>query len=258
MKLKVVLIGAGNVAYHLGKYLHKNGIEILQIFSKTKEKAAQLSEQLDTVPYTINLENINPDADLYIVAVHDDAIAIVAKKLQYLGKTGKFIVHTSGATSSNVFAPWFSRYGVFYPLQSFSIDKPVDFQAIPLCIYAQKKADEKTLKNLGLQLKCPTFSISDKQRAILHVNGVFVNNFTNYLYQIAWNICQKEELSFDLLRPLIRETAEKVMANPPIEMQTGPAVRGDQESINKHSEYLKAYPEYREIYTLLSKNINPK
>ena len=236
--------------------LHKSGIEIVQIFSRTKEKAAQLSKQIGAVPYTTNLENINPDADLYIVAVHDDAITLVAKKLHYLGKAGKFIVHTSGATPSNVFAPWFSRYGVFYPLQSFSIDRPVDFQAVPLCIYAQKKADEKILKNLGQQLKCPTFSISDKQRAILHINGVFVNNFTNYLYQVAWDICQKEALPFDLLRPLIRETAEKIMANPPIEMQTGPAIRGDQESINKHLEYLKAYPDYREIYALLSKNIN--
>lgn len=258
MQIKVVLIGAGNVAYHLGQHMHKQGIEIVQVFSRTTAKARQLSEQIGTIPYTTNLEMINPNADVYIVAVHDDAIAIVAEKLQYLGKVGKFIVHTSGVTPSTIFAPWFSRYGVFYPLQSFSINKTIDFSAVPLCIYAEKKTDKKLLLTLGKTLNCHTYTITDKQRAILHVNGVFVNNFTNYLYQIAWDICQKEGISFDLLRPLIRETAEKVMTNSPTEMQTGPAIRGDEKSINQHLEYLEAHPDYRAIYALLSKGISTK
>lgn len=256
MQQKIVLIGAGNMGYHLGYQLYKCNAGLCQIYSRTREKARRLSEKTDHIPYVTNLEDIRNDADLYIVAVKDDAIIEVAQQLEVPGASGKLIVHTSGVTSSDVFAPWFSRYGAFYPFQSFSIDRKLSFSGVPICYYANKEQDAFFLKSLGEQLNCKTYHINDRERAILHVNGVFVNNFPNYLYQISWDITEKEGIPFELLRPLILETAQKVMDHPPGLMQTGPAIRGDKKSMQLHLDYLSQWPGYKKIYEVLSEGIS--
>jgi predicted short-subunit dehydrogenase-like oxidoreductase (DUF2520 family) len=255
---KIVLIGAGNMGFHLGQQVYKCEVGLIQIYSRTRKKAEALSALTGDTPFTAHLDEIRLDADLYIVAIRDDAISEVAEALKHLGKAGKLIVHTSGVTPSGVFAPWFSRFGAFYPFQSFSIDRELVFSDIPICYYANNTKDNQFLKTIGLALGCKTYPINDKERAILHVNGVFVNNFTNYLYQISWDITKQEGIPFDLLRPLILETAQKVMLHPPEDMQTGPAIRGDKKSMKRHLDYLEKWPGLKEVYELLSEGISKK
>lgn len=255
MQQKIVLIGAGNMGYHLGRQLFKCKAGLVQIYSRTTEKAARLSQLTNDTPFITNLDDISLDADLYIVAIKDDAIEPVAEKLQHLGKLNKLIVHTSGVTPADVFNPWFPRFGAFYPFQSFSVDRQLTFSEIPICYFANNEQDAAFLNTLGQSLNCKTYPINDEERSILHVNGVFVNNFTNYLYQISWNIMQKEDIPFDLLRPLILETAKKVMDHTPVSMQTGPAIRGDEKSMERHLKYLEQWPQFTEIYKLLSDGI---
>ncbi len=248
---KIVLIGAGNVGYHLGKRLKACGLNVVQIFSRQVAKAQRLSETIE-VPFVTDLKQIVTDAELYILAVNDSAIAAVASNLK---PEKGLVVHTSGATPSIILQSYFTRFGVFYPLQTFSISKAVDFEVVPICVYANKARDEDFLFKIGQQISSKVYKIDDMQRANLHVAAVFVNNFTNYLFQVGYNILEKENLSFDLLRPLILETAEKVQKNIPTEMQTGPAIRGDDATIEWHLEYLKQFPAYRELYQILTNNI---
>lgn len=250
-EISIVLIGAGNVGYHLGKHLVNCNLNIRQLFSRQTIKAQDLSSIIQ-VPFTIDLSKIIKDADLYILAVNDRAIAEVASQLTI--EKG-LVVHTSGGTPSTVLAAHFQRFGVFYPLQTFSISKEVDFEQIPLCVYANHASDEDFLFKLGQQISSKVYRINDSQRAILHVTAVFVNNFTNYLFQIGYDILQKENLSFDLLRPLIQETAAKVQTHIPKEMQTGPAFRGDEATIARHLQYLEQFPVYQNLYQILTTSI---
>lgn len=250
-KRSIVLIGAGNVGYHLGKQLKECGLNLVQIFSREEAKAKRLSEAIQ-VPFVTDLRQVITDADLYILAVNDGAIATVADQLKI---DNSLVVHTSGATPSTVLAPYFQRFGIFYPLQTFSISKAVDFEQIPICVDASNESDKALLSQIGQQLRSKVYLIDDHQRAILHIAAVFVNNFTNYLFQIGYNILKKENISFDLLRPLIQETAEKVQVHIPLEMQTGPAIRKDEATIERHLEYLEHYPMYQELYYILTERI---
>ncbi len=247
----IVLIGAGNVGYHLGRQLKECGLNVVQLFSREEAKAKRLSEAIQ-VPFVTDLRQVVTDADLYILSVNDGAIAIVAAQL-HIDKG--LVVHTSGATPSTVLAPYFQRVGIFYPLQSLSISKAVDFEQIPICIDANTEWDQAFLFQIGEKISSKVYLIDDHQRAVLHIAAVFVNNFTNHLFQIGYDILEKEHLSFDLLRPLIRETAEKVQAHIPKEMQTGPAIRKDKATIERHLQYLESYPAYQELYHILTDQI---
>ncbi len=247
----IVLIGAGNVGYHLGQRLHERGFPVLQVYSRTLAKARRLAKSIKSKA-TDRLEATRTDADIYILAVHDNAIETVVSALP----TGeKLVVHTSGATPSTVLAPYSKRFGIFYPLQTFSVDKTVDFEQIPICVHANSEMDLQRLEQLALHLSPKVYRIDDAQRAILHVAAVFVNNFTNYLFQVGYNILESENLPFDLLRPLISETAQKVQQNDPFAMQTGPAIRNDRTTIEKHLQYLEQFPAYQELYKILTQHI---
>lgn len=198
---------------------------------------------------------IRTDADLYIIAVNDTAIGTVAKTLSTLPHLQeKLVVHTSGATPSVVLLPHLSRIGIFYPLQTFSIQKEPNFKTIPFCLDAINEKDFLLLENLAQQLSNCTERINDAQRAVLHVAAVFVNNFTNYLYTVGANITEEGGVPFDLLKPLIVETAEKIQKNAPKDMQTGPAVRGDAATIRRHLDFLKGSG-YEEIYEILTNQV---
>jgi predicted short-subunit dehydrogenase-like oxidoreductase (DUF2520 family) len=254
---KIVIIGAGNVGFHLGKRFFKKGFEVVQVFSRKEEKAKFLAEQINA-DFTSKFSKIKSDADIYIIAVSDNAIAEVAQKLKTNGLENQLVVHTSGATPSTVLKPYFDHFGVFYPLQTFRIKSKSDFKKLPLCIDAPDKADLKKLKKLAKRI-CPNvYQINDRERAILHVAAVFVSNFSNHLYAIGAEILEQENLSLKLLMPLIQETAKKIETNPPKDMQTGPAIRSDENTIKKHLEFLEKNPEYRSFYLAFSKSINPK
>ena len=256
--MKVIIIGAGNVGCHLGHRFHEMGVEIIQVFSRKKSKAAYLAKKINT-KYTTSLDRVSKNADIYMLAVHDGAIGEVAKKMVENNLSHKLIVHTSGATPQSVLSlAGAKRFGIFYPLQTFSPNRKPDFNNIPICVDANSKEDLNALMVLAKKTSRNVHHVSDKERAVLHVAAVFANNFTNHLFHISSDILTKNNLPFDLLFPLIKETIGKIENAKPSEMQTGPARRGDEETIKKHLDYLKDFPEYAEVYKILSKGIKKK
>lgn len=252
---QVVLIGAGNVAWHLGKRLQQNGIRIAQVYSRHLPNAQRLAKGLDC-PATDRLATVLPLNDcLYLIAVRDDAIVPVAEQLSFLSDQNRIFAHTSGAAASSTLANYFAHYGVFYPLQTLSRDRKVDFSKIPVCVYSPERMVVELLVALGARISKQVAEVNDHQRQVLHVSAVFVNNFSNHLFSIGSTLVEKEGLSFDLLRPLIEETALKIMKNAPESMQTGPARRNDQSTILTHLRYLQQYPSFQDIYRMISHSI---
>jgi predicted short-subunit dehydrogenase-like oxidoreductase (DUF2520 family) len=248
------LIGAGNVSWHLGRHLHKCGYEVLDVYSRTPEKAMTLAEELDA-SWSSEFNDIPAECDLYLLMVPDDAIAEVAASLSQNIPPNSLVMHTSGATPAGVLSPYFPRHGVFYPLQTFSQGREVDFTEVPLCLYTALPEDYPKVEQLAQTLVKNVYAIDDRQRAQLHLAAVFVNNFTNYLQFISREITSEHELSADLLQPLLRETIAKLDTLSPLQAQTGPAVRGDELSMNRHLKMLEKHPEWAEIYRLLSQGI---
>ncbi len=258
--MKIVVVGAGNVAWHLSKALHDAGQHIVQVYSRLDGRAARLGNEIG-VSYITDLQHINPDADIYILAVRDAAIEIVAEKIRkrldrhFEHQAEPLVVHTSGATPTTLLQPFFKHYGVFYPLQTFSIDRPITFHTLPICVDAAQASDVDMLFELAKTLTPKVYRISNEQRQILHVTAVMVNNFTNHLYTIAHDILQQENIDFNILKPLINETVNKIQQHPPATMQTGPAKRSDDTTIQRHLTYLEKYPDYRKVYEILTESI---
>jgi predicted short-subunit dehydrogenase-like oxidoreductase (DUF2520 family) len=226
--ISVLLVGKGNVATHLhDTFLSIDNIVFTQISSR-------------------DLKNI-PKADITIIAVSDDAIAEVSSKIK-----NTFVVHTSGACSINELKNTTNK-GVFYMLQTFSKDKKVDFNEVPFCLEAENKKDEGQLEELANLIGKKIYSINSEQRKALHVAAVFVNNFTNYMYNIGSDICKEHQVPFDILLPLIKETASKIETLSPEKAQTGPAIRKDKTTIKNHLDLLNK--EQQKIYKLITKSI---
>lgn len=245
--IRITLIGSGNVAQHLIKAFAKSElIEIVQVYSRKKEA---LSAVIEFDKITSNFEDLK-EADLYIIAVSDKAIADVSKQLPF---QNRIVVHTSGAASLDVLDSK-NRKGVFYPLQTFSKNKDIDFSAIPMCLEAENTFDFRILETVAKSISNAVFAINSDQRKALHVSAVFVNNFTNHLYQIGQEICEEHQVPFEILKPLIRETAEKINTLNPGDAQTGPAKRNDSVTINAHLDYLTTENQ-KNIYKILTQSI---
>ncbi|MDX1667664.1 MAG: DUF2520 domain-containing protein [Saprospiraceae bacterium] len=254
--MTIVLIGAGNLGHHLGLRLAECGMAPVQVYSRQLEKAGKLADAIEARAVN-DLSDIQADADLYILAVADDAIETVAQKLARRVERGALVVHTSGTTSSMAVGRHFSHYGVLYPLQTFSRQRPLDFGRIPICILGGSKENEVKLLQLAERLSEKVARIDDQQRSRLHLAAVFINNFTNHLFSISQELIREKGLSFDLLLPLAEETFDKIQDGQPAELQTGPAARGDRETIRRHLNALEDLPALREIYRRLSMSINP-
>ena len=245
--LNVVVIGSGNVAQHLiAAFKRAVGIELVQVFARNKNSIIDL----------LNSDNITSDyrklksADIYIIAVSDNAISEVSDLLPF---ENRLVVHTSGGVSIDTLNDK-NRKGVFYPLQTFSKNKEILFDEIPICLEAQQQDDLELLKKTALSISKNTYEINSNQRKSLHIAAVFVNNFVNHLYQIGHEICRNNNVSFEILKPLILETANKVMTLSPDEAQTGPAKRHDTQTINSHLNFLSDENQ-NEIYKLFTKSI---
>jgi len=249
--MDVVLLGSGNVATHLAKALKAKGENVVQVYSQNLDNAKLLANEVSAEAIS-NYIDLNSKADLYIISVKDDAIDQVAAQLK---NVSGLVVHTSGTTDINVLSKHDLRAGVFYPLQTFSKAKSVSFDNIPLCIEAETEADLCTLEKLATSLSNKVYNLDGEKRKVLHLTAVFACNFPNHLYALAAKILDSNQLEFDILRPLIFETADKVMTNLPIDVQTGPAVRDDQNTINKHLNMLNNLPELQDIYQTLSNSI---
>ncbi len=254
--MKISIIGTGNVAYHLGKRLLEKGVKINQIIGRNAAHTEGVARILNTL-FEADFNKIKADSDIYIIAVSDSAIDSVAQKTSQV-LDNQIVVHTSGSIPSTILKPYFKNYGSFYPLQTFSKESQPDFDSIPIFINANSKKSENKLLALGKKIANNLHHLDDDKRIIVHIAAVFVNNFTNSLFQIGHDILKKENLPFDILQPLMLETVLKIKNHEPSEMQTGPAKRGDLVTIQKHIDYLKKEaPQLVSIYELLTKNINP-
>lgn len=254
--MKITLIGAGNVATHLGSKLVEAGEEVIQVFSRSLEKARELATKLGAQPFD-DIYRLAPSADLYIIAVHDNAISEIVKKLGLFVQEDKLVVHTSGATPLKVFneAPNLSRTGIFYPLQTFTKGRELDFSEVPICVAASQLDDIQVLEVLAKKLSSHVYPVNDAQLSWLHLAAVFVNNFTNHMYEIGHSILAKQHLPFELLLPLIRETVGKLDSGLPRAMQTGPAVRHDWTTTERHITWLNGRDDLQEIYRVMTKHI---
>ena len=250
--MKVVCIGSGNVATHFSNAFAAAGMELIQVWSKNQAHAALLADTLGAKAIS-DKAAIDLHADLYLIAVKDDAIP---EMVAALAEVDGLVVHTSGATDLEVFSTSILKnYGVLYPLQTFSRTKALDFSKVPLCLEAKNETILTTLKNIALQLSPLVYEVNSQQRRILHLAAVFACNFSNHLYAIGQEILEKNQLDFEILRPLILETAEKVQHAFPRDVQTGPAIRHDEQTLLKHKELLNGMPELQVIYETLSKSI---
>ena len=249
--VKVVIIGSGNVAQHLivafqNAQILGSEIELIQVYSR----------QIENISHLVNLEQITNDlatlaeADLYIIAVSDDAIGAISSQLPF---KNRLVVHTSGSFPLHALDED-NRKGVFYPLQTFTKNKPVDFKTIPICLESENATDYQLLDKVAKSISDKIFAINSDQRKALHVAAVFVNNFTNHLYQIGQEICQEHQVPFEILTPLITETAQKIMLLSPSEAQTGPAIRNDTATIEAHEAFL-SNENHLKIYKTLTQSI---
>lgn len=248
--MNIVLIGSGNVASHLGKALKKANHSILQVYSRNLSHAQSLAQQLDAEPIN-DLDKLNTSADLYILSVKDDAIQQVVSQMPALVP---LVVHTAGSVSVQALSR-FVNHGVFYPFQTFIKDAQLEFSNIPILVEGNTRENTGLLVELGKELSNKVLEADSEQRGALHISAVFACNFVNHMYRMGEAILSETGLPFELLHPLIKETADKAMRMSPAKAQTGPAVRNDQQIIQKHLNYLINNEDLQRIYRLLSESI---
>ncbi|MBT0608899.1 Rossmann-like and DUF2520 domain-containing protein [Aequorivita echinoideorum] len=245
--IEVVFLGFGNVNQHLCKaFLQCENVTVKQIFNRNFIKS---EPPFENIPFVEKMTTIET-ADVYIIGIPDDAIADFSEKLPF---QNKLVVHTSGGVHINTISEK-NRRGVFYPLQTFSKQRQMDFKTVPICLEAEKDSDLKLLQQLAGYISNTVVEISSEKRAKLHLAAVFVNNFTNYLYRIGNEILAEENLPFNLLKPLILETSEKIQNLDPREAQTGPAARNDLKTIEKHL-HLLTNGEHKKLYELFTNQL---
>ncbi|MCH5328630.1 MAG: DUF2520 domain-containing protein [Coprobacter sp.] len=247
----VVIIGAGNLATHLAAALQQAGYDIRQVFSRTEESASRLGEWLHTA-YTTDIGAIQDDADFYIFAVKD---AVLRETITRIPSNSGIWIHTAGSMPMEVFSGHVAHYGVIYPLQTFSRSRQTDMKKIPFFIEASDTETQHTLYAIARQLGRNVKTATSEQRKYLHLAAVFACNFTNHLYAVADHILQQHGFDFSDIQPLIDETAAKVHELAPVDAQTGPAVRYDENILQAQAGLLDDDTE-RELYLLISKNIH--
>ncbi|HDZ41728.1 MAG TPA: DUF2520 domain-containing protein [Bacteroidetes bacterium] len=249
--MKIVIIGAGRLGLALGKELIKRGHSILKLISRSGEKAAVLASVLGCA---YGNELIIPgDAEVVIVAINDDSLESVLKKLKVKGNP--IIAHTAGSVGLEVFGERISGHGVFYPLQTFTRGREYDFTSIPVFIEASDDQTEKVLRSLAYSLSEKVFTLNSEKRKYLHLAAVFSCNFVNHMYYSGKEITARAGMDFGVLLPLMRETMEKAADMGPEKSQTGPAVRNDKNTIEKHLDLLSFSPDLQKIYRVITDSI---
>jgi len=244
-------VGAGNVAWHMGKALSDKGYVISRILNRTIASAKQLAEELHVASFGPP-EDLSADTDACLICVSDDAIATVIKQL----KPGNcLLIHTAGSVSLDVFRDNAANYGVLYPLQTFTWGRSLDYSEIPFLTEANSEVNLGLINQLASSVSHRVMEADSIQRLYLHLAAIFASNFSNHMYTLAEKLADQYKMPFDLLKPLIAETAAKAMDVSPQMAQTGPAVRGNVKVIEKHLELLKSHPGMQELYRMISKSI---
>ena len=244
--MKIVIIGSGNVAYHLAKAFTQNNIEVSQIFGRNEVELNKISEELN-IPYSTKEL---ADADLYLISVSDSAVEQVSDLI----KTEKALVaHTSGSLPIETLNGDY-RKASFYPLQTFSKTKNLDYSKIPFFIEAENQIDEKSLFELASLISDNVETSDYEKRKYIHLTAVFACNFVNHLFARAKEIADSQDLDFNYFIPLIDETVEKIHHLEPKTAQTGPAVRGDKRVLKLHEDLITD-EEHLKIYKLMNESI---
>ena len=249
--MKIVFIGAGNLATRLSLAMQRVGMQIGQVYSHTEASARQLATRLGC-PWTNDLSALQEDGDLYVFSLKDTVLSDVISKVK---PNNGMWVHTAGSMPMSVFEGYAQRFGVLYPLQTFSKGRNVNFDVIPIFLEANTDKNADYLKNIASALSENVRFMSSEKRRSLHLAAVFACNFTNHIYTLSYKLLENESISADVLLPLIDETVSKIHSMPPAAAQTGPAIRYDENVINKHLAMLDD-PDMQAIYRLLSQNIH--
>lgn len=252
--LNIAIVGSGNLAWHLAPALENAGHSVKQVYSRNKKNAKKLIERLYAAELNTDLDFSDAALDVILIAVSDDAIESIAQEI--ILPNGAILAHTSGAQSLEKLGYASADYtGVFYPLQTFSKVKAVTFEKIPVLIESEEKYTRKQLQKLAAGISKSVYEVSGSQRAYLHVAAVFACNFTNHMLSISEQILKGQKLPPQLLHPLISETINKSMEIGAKEAQTGPAYRGDMQTLEKHVEMLAQDERIAEIYTVITQHI---
>ena len=248
--MEIIIIGTGNTATVLGRKLKAAGHTILQVYGRNAAAASELAYELDSES-TNYWSVVNRDADIYILAVSDIAIEEMVKELRLPEKT---IVHTAASVSKNILKGSTSHFGVFYPLQSLKKENR-HTPEIPIIIDASDETTLHVLENLANTISTTVAEADDAQRLKLHLAAVFCNNFVNHIYALMEDYCHKENLDFNLLIPLIKETTLRLTTISPSSVQTGPATRADKVTIDKHLALLASHQHLKQLYEMMTKSI---
>jgi predicted short-subunit dehydrogenase-like oxidoreductase (DUF2520 family) len=249
--MNIVIIGSGNIATHLGRAFKMAGQTISQVWSRDITKASALADTLAAQPIDSMLD-LDRTADLFIIAVNDEAIRKIAIELKL---SDQLLLHTSGSTGLSALEGASTKIGVFYPLQTFSKIKSIDFRNIPIIIEANVPEVLAIIRAIADRLSEKVIELNSEQRKTLHIGAVFACNFANHLFGLAQELLEEKGLDYELLKPLIEETLNKIEMNSPVSVQTGPAIREDQATIQTHLELLKHNPDLSELYIKLSQSI---
>lgn len=252
--MKIALIGAGNVATHLGRALKAGGYEIVQVYSRTEASAGALAAQLECA-FATSLDHVTGEAELYIVSVKDSVLEDIIPPLVRQNPQALF-VHTAGSMSQRVWEGKAVRYGVMYPMQTFSKQRPVNWSEVPFFVEACGEEDLRLLKEVAGALSPAVYEATSEQRRYLHIAAVFACNFTNQMYAICEYLLAAQGLPFEAMLPLIDETARKVHHLSPVQAQTGPACRYDVNVMDRHLRMLASEPALADLYRLVSENIH--
>jgi predicted short-subunit dehydrogenase-like oxidoreductase (DUF2520 family) len=247
----IVIIGAGNVGCHLARKLYAASFNIVQVAGRRAVNVKSLAEDLGAT-HTQDFAKIVKGQDLYILALPDEVMEEVLPKLPL---SDELIVHTSGSVHLNILHPYSENYGVLYPLQTFTRHRDFDLNEVPIMVEANRIDNEDLLLALGKRLSEKVMVVDSIRRQYLHIAAVFASNFSNHMYDIARSVLEEQDLDFELLVPLIMETAEKATTLGPAKAQTGPAMRRDKKVMQKHLEMLKGNPAAMEIYRRISDSI---
>jgi predicted short-subunit dehydrogenase-like oxidoreductase (DUF2520 family) len=249
----LICLGAGKLATQLMPVLEAQGFMVSQVYSRTLNHAKLLASQLQHAEPIDHLSSVRPGADYYFFAITDDAVEEVTGQLSFLENEKSIFVHTSGILSLTALP--FQRRGIFYPLQTFSAGHPVDWNNTPILVTAQTPEIEETLTELANKISSLVYTARDQDRAALHVSAVFANNFTNHMLTLAEEICKRHQVAFEILKPIIRETVTKALEVGPANSQTGPAVRGDQHTIDRHLQLLAYDKQLQALYQIITESI---
>lgn len=250
--MKIVFIGAGNLATHLAKELYNQSFDIVQVYSRTLKSANELADKVAAAS-TDKIENIDSNADIYIFSISDSALETILSQIQI--DRNKLLLHTAGSVSIDIFKEYSDRYGVIYPFQTFSKLREINFKNIPIFIEANNTDDRAILEKIAEKFSNKIYYLSSDKRQYLHLTGVFACNFVNHMYNVADQILSQEDIPFDVVLPLIDETANKVHHLRPTDAQTGPAIRYDENIINKHLSLITD-SRLKDIYKIVSENIH--